>query len=87
MKQEQFEQAKVLLARIADLEKKAERKADYNYVKIMVSSNGSYFSELSSIIGVEAADEYKSNIISDCNKHNEGLSEEIRKLQSQFDEL
>jgi hypothetical protein len=87
MKLEQFEKAKALLSEIATLEKKASQKGEYTSVKIMVSTNGSSFTEMSSIVGVDIAEGYKKGILGDCNKQKESLGEQIAKLQSQFDEL
>jgi hypothetical protein len=87
MNQEQFDSAKSILAKIADLEKKAADKSEYNTVKIMVSSNGVYFTELASIIGVDNADKFKSDIIDNCNNFKKGIEESINDLRTQFDKL
>ena len=87
MTQEQFEQGKYLLSQIAELQRKAAQKVEYNVAKIMVSNNGVYFTELASIIGVEAANQYKNDIISDCNRYKTGIDDQIKKLQEQFDNL
>jgi hypothetical protein len=87
MKLEQFEKAKYLLSEIATLEKKASQKGEYTYVKIMVSTNNTSFTEISSIVDVDIAEGYKNSILGDCNRQKESLGEQIAKLQSQFDEL
>jgi len=87
MKLEQFEKAKYLLSEIAILEKKASQKGEYTSVKVMVSTNGTSFTEISSILDVDVAEGYKNSILGDCNKQKESLGEQIAKLQSQFDEL
>mgnify|MGYP006267874757 CR=1 FL=1 len=87
MTQEQFEQGKYLLSQIAELQKKAAQKVEYSVAKIMVSNNGVYYNELASVIGIDAANEYKSSIISDCNKYKDSINEQIKKLQDQFDNL
>jgi hypothetical protein len=87
MNQEQFDSAKAILAKIADLEKKAADKSEYNTVKIMVSSNGVYFTELASIIGVDDAERYKSDIIDNCNNFKGKIDENISDLRTQFDKI
>ena len=87
MTQEQYEQAKSLLSQIANLEKKASQKGEYNSIRIMVSNNNTSFVELASIIGSEAADEYKSNILSECNKYSSTIDGQIKELRAQFDKI
>jgi hypothetical protein len=87
MTQEQFDQAKSILEKISDLEKKAADKSEYNTVKVMVSSNGVYFTELASIIGVDDAERYKSDIINNCNNFKKGIEESINDLKTQFDKI
>jgi hypothetical protein len=87
MTQEQFDQAKAILEKISDLEKKRADKNEYNTVKVMVSSNGVYFTELASIVGVENADKTKSGIIESSNNYKRGIEEEINNLRKEFDNI
>jgi hypothetical protein len=87
MNREQFDTAKEILAKIVDLEKKSNDKSEYNTVKIMVSSNGVYYTEYSSIVGIEEADKIKQQIVDNSNNFKKSIEEQINKLNDEFSNL
>ena len=87
MNKEQFDKAKEILAKIADLEKKGNDKSEYNTVKIMVSSNGVYYTEYSLIVGIEEADKIKQQIVDSSNDFKKSIEEQINKLNDEFSNL
>lgn len=87
MNKEQFDKAKEILAKIADLEKKANNKSEYNIVKIMVSTNGTIFTEYSSIVGIEEANKIKQQIVDSSNNFKKSIEEQINKLNEEFSNL
>ena len=87
MKKEQFDKAKEIFAKIADLEKKANNKSEYNTVKIMVSTNGASFTEYSSIVGIEEANKIKQQIVDSSNNFKKSIEEQINKLNDEFSNL
>ena len=87
MNKEQFDKAKEILAKIADLEKKGNDKSEYNTVKIMVSSNGVYYTEYSLILGIEEADKIKQQIVDSSNDFKKSIEEQINKLNDEFSNL
>ena len=87
MTQETFEQAKALLAKIAELEKKGEKIPEIKAVKISVSYNGVSFTDASTILDTDTLESYKSDIAISCNEINRSTGETISKLYSQFFKL
>lgn len=84
MTQETFEQAKAILAKIAELEKKGEKIPDVKAVKISISYNGAAFVDVSTVLDNKTVEGLKSDIADNCNKTNRGIRETIQDLYSEF---
>ena len=87
MERKNFERAKEILSKISELEKKGERIPDVKAVRVTVSYNGISFVDISTVLDVDTIDEIKSGISDSCNKANQGISETISNLYSEFDKL
>ena len=84
MTQETYEQAKAILAKIAELEKKGEKIPDVKAVKISISYNGAAFVDVSTVLDSKTVEQLKSDITDNCNKTNRGIRETIQDLYSEF---
>lgn len=84
MTQETYEQAKAILAKIAELEKKGEKIPDVKAVKISISYNGAAFVDVSTVLDNKTVEQLKSDIADNCNKTNRGIRETIQDLYSEF---
>ena len=87
MTQETFEQAKAILAKIAELEKKGEKIPEVKAVKISISYNGAAFVDVSTVLDSKTVEQLKSDITDNCNKINSGIKETIQKLYKDFNDL
>ena len=84
MTQETFEQAKAILAKIAELEKKGEKIPEVKAVKISISYNGAAFVDVSTVLDNKTVERLKSDIADNCNRTNSGIKETIQNLYSDF---
>lgn len=84
MTQETFEQAKAILARIAELEKKGEKIPEVKAVKISISYNGTAFVDVSTVLDNKTVEQLKLDIADKCNKTNSGIKETIQNLYADF---
>lgn len=87
MTQETFEQAKAILTKIAELEKKGEKIPEVKAVKISISYNGASFVDVSTVLDNKTVEQLKSDIADNCNKINSGIKETIQNLYSDFFKL
>lgn len=87
MTQETYEQAKAILAKIAELEKKGEKIPDVKAVKISISYNGAAFVDVSTVLDNKTVEGLKSDIADSCNKTNSGIRETIQNLYKDFNNL
>lgn len=84
MTQETFEQAKAILAKIAELEKKGEKIPEVKAVKISISYNGTAFVDVSTVLDNKTVEQLKLDIADNCNKTNSGIKETIQNLYKDF---
>ena len=87
MDRKQFERAKEILSKIAELEKKGEKIPEVKSVRVTVSYNGVSFVDISTVLDVDTIDEIKYNISETCNSANKGIADTISKLYEEFDKL
>lgn len=84
MTQETFEQAKAILAKIAELEKKGEKIPEVKAVKISISYNGTAFVDVSTVLDNKTVEQLKLDIADNCNKTNSSIKETIQNLYTDF---
>jgi len=84
MTQETYEQAKAILAKIADLEKKGEKIPEVKAVKVSISYNGAAFVDVSTVLDSKTVEQLKSDIADNCNRTNSGIKKTIQDLYADF---